>query len=136
MFRIDSKTTLAIRLTALILSIVWSGFWIFFAFATLTSEPFSVKGMLITFAFFIFFSTVTILSWKYPKRGGISTILIGLIVIIGYPAIVGMSFPATIFVIASMGLPPVISGVLNLIFWKRLNRECPESCIDSLRIKA
>lgn len=55
-----------------------------------------------------------VLAWRWPAAGGVVLALAGLLVCVGYPLTAGQRFPVetSIFVVALMGVPPLVAGLL------------------------
>lgn len=106
------------RIAALIIGLIWAGFWTWFGLASGISEGLDVIGVIIHTSMpgLFFFITIAV-AWKRGVVGGILLIFLGLVVAIGYPLMVVGKFPATtiVAVLITMALPPLMSGAL---FWK------------------
>jgi hypothetical protein len=106
------------RIAALIIGLIWAGFWTWFGLASGISEGLDVIGIIIHAIMpGLFFFTTIAVAWKRGVVGGILLIFLGLVVAIGYPLMVVGKFPATtiVAVLITMALPPLMSGAL---FWK------------------
>jgi len=112
------------RLTAGTLAFLWGGFWVCFGLASGIGEKLDAAGIVIhTVIPGMIFLVSVFVSLRFGWIGGIILLLEGLVVTIGYPIILGPRFPPSIvlLVLATMALPPLISGIL-LIIESRLDR--------------
>ncbi len=111
------------RIGALIIGLVWAGFWTWFGLASGVSEGLDVIGVIIHTSIpgLLFLGTIAV-AWKWGLVGGVLLILEGLIVAVGYPLMVSgkFSFSTVFFVLLTMALPPLILGVL---LYKASNRK-------------
>jgi len=106
-----------IRNAARALTIIWAGFWGFFALAHLFEPgPIRLDGLLIIIGFVIFFSVSALIPWKWEFIGGILLVMEGIAEAITYPFLKSeMSFTVIMQMFFMMGLPPLVAGILFLV---------------------
>lgn len=117
----SDRTTRRMRYVARALALVWAGWWVFFAVATLLGEPFSPTGLLIGTGFSLIFLGSAIIPWRWEAIGGIVLMVEGLAVLIGYPVMAQGRFPLStiILMLLTMALPPLVAGLLFLASRRR-----------------
>lgn len=108
------------RLAARCLALLWFGFWSWFSFAE-GLEGLSHLPMVLIMGFSVW------AAWKWEVTGGILLALEGLFVMIAYPLTVGSRFPVgtIIFVLATLGLPPLLAGILFIFSGSRRSAPGP-----------
>ena len=112
-----------LRYIARTISLLWAMLWVFFGAASGFGEGESPGGILIHTAMpGLLFLISTLAAWKWEFTGGILLMLEGLSVMFVYP-MMARTFPTStiIFVLLTMALPPLISGLL-LLFSSRSTR--------------
>ncbi|GEM_PF-1350484 len=116
MTNIDHRKFL--KVFALTLSFIWAGFWIFFGVASGFGEKLNIIGIIIhtTFPGLIFLFSVLV-ALRFSITGGIILLIEGIAIAIAYPLMVREIFPLStiIYVILTMAIPPVLSGVILLL---------------------
>jgi hypothetical protein len=116
------RETKWMRDIARILALVWAGWWTFFGLASGLGEGLDPSGVAIHIAMpGLIFLIVALIAWRWEAIGGILLGLVGLIVLIAYPATTyGRLPPATIsFAVLTMALPPLVAGMLFFEGWRR-----------------
>ena len=112
--------TRKLRLAARCLALLWFGFWSWFALAE------GLDGLShLPMVFLMGFSVWA--AWKWEKIGGALLALEGLFVMVAYPLTVGSRFPVStvMFVLATLGLPPLLSGILFMLSGSRSSAPGP-----------
>jgi hypothetical protein len=109
---------------ARVISGLWAGFWIFFAVGTAASDfnrggqP-SLGGIIFPLLFVAALLLLAFTAWRWVKIGRIALPLAGLAVMIGYPLAVDHFHISTkLFVMMTLGLPPLSAGVLLIAAWR------------------
>lgn len=106
------------RLTGLLLGLIWASTWIFFGVAANIGDGISVVGALVHAALpgFIFLAIVMI-AWRWEFIGGLALILEGLFMAIAYPVVAASRYPMTkiFWELLAMSLPAFASGVLFVL---------------------
>ena len=111
------------RLFARILATAWGTFWALFGLLSALGEE---LGLLNTVLHLLgpglVFLASAFAAWRYEKVGGIILTIEGIVVAIIYPLIFhGLAISTIRFVLLTMALPPVISGALFLMDWKKFH---------------
>ena len=111
----------------MVIGLVWASLWTIFIAASALSEGFGpitgeavvASSVLVLGVVFLWGSLV--IAWKRELVGGILLITAGLLVIIGYPLGVANRIDPVgiILVVAIMGLPPVVAGLLFILPWRK-----------------
>ncbi|MBI4428573.1 MAG: hypothetical protein HY562_05590 [Ignavibacteriales bacterium] len=112
-----------LRLFAKALALLWGFFWALFGLLSALGEEldFLATFMHILVPGFAFLLTALV-AFRFEKAGGIALMLEGFIVAIVYPMIFrGMASSTVVFVLLTMALPPIISGVLFVLDWKKFH---------------
>lgn len=110
------------RIVAVVLALLWAVWWIYFGVASGMSEGMTPGGILLHGAVpGIVFLAAAAIAWRWMFPGGIVLLILGLIVLVGYPIAFSGRFPAaTVFaVLLTMALPPIVSGILLILGRKR-----------------
>jgi hypothetical protein len=108
------------RYLAVIVALLWAGFWTFFGLASGISEGLSPVGILHHSIFpGLIFLISAIIAWRWNLVGGILLVLESLFVFVVYPMRF-MDFPliTILLVLATMALPPMIAGILFIVSYK------------------
>lgn len=112
-----------LRYGARLLALIWAGWWVLFGLLSGIEEGLNWLGTLVHTAVpGLFFLMITLFLWWREEIGGTLLVLVGILVAVWYPIMVYGRFPlATIlFVLATMALPPLLSGTVCLLdWWKR-----------------
>jgi hypothetical protein len=112
----DTKAKKCRRYIGLSLILLWAGFWIFFAVASLLTEPFSRTALFNVISFSVILSTSIAIVWRWETIGGIVLVLESLFIFIAYPIRFNyMPLSTVLFVLVTMALPPLITGSLSLV---------------------
>ncbi len=117
--------TKRISRVARVLALVWACWWTFFMLASgagggfkgvLTNAPNALPGL-------VFLISVAI-AWKWEAVGGIVLMVESLLILIVYPLFVRGELPLSgiIFVMLTLGLLPLVAGILFLVSWQRTRR--------------
>jgi glutathione S-transferase len=108
------KSSMNSRLIARSLSLLWAGWWIFFAMASWAGEGGHLNQLVIPAAVSLALAGSAGIAWKWEFVGGALLALEGLVLIAGYPLIVNerFSLATVLFVIGTLGLPPLTAGLL------------------------
>ncbi len=108
---------------ARVISGLWAGFWVFFAVGTAATDyesrgGASLGGVLIPASFALIILLLALTAWRWVRVGRIVLPVAGLALLIAYPLIAG-HFPLStrIFVMTTLGLPPLSSGILLAAAW-------------------
>lgn len=107
-----SRTMRTIAAVPLAASIV---FWLWFGIASALGEKLGagnwIAHLLVPGGLLLGFLAV---AWRWSNPGGMLLVLAGVFVCVGYPLTVGQRFPVStsVFVVALMGLPPLLGGAL------------------------
>jgi len=119
LFSLRTKTGRVFRMIALIVSFLWASWWIFFAIASASSESFSITTIFVVVGFIVVFGALFVIGMLFPLFGGLIQIIIGLVLLVGYP-LVANNFPATTIIIMELifGLPVFLSGIFHIITWR------------------
>jgi hypothetical protein len=98
------------RFLARALALVWVGFWTLFALAE-GREGLSHLPMLLLMLGAIW------LAWRREIVGGALLLFLGVSVMIAYPLLAHPRFPLStvVFVLLTLGLPPLLAGLLLLL---------------------
>ncbi len=109
------------RITARGLVVLWAGFWIFFAVASVLSEGISTTGFWVVCGMILVFGGSAGVGWTGKPVAAWLLIAEGLVVLIGYPLWMGSQFPVItiVSVILTMAVPPLVSGSMMLILWQK-----------------
>ncbi len=110
------------KITGYVLAFAWAFFWIWFGLVSGISEKIGFWATVVHATLpggICLLAAITSLFWR--KTGAWSMIFLGLAIMVAYPLYFGVHFPVStvLFVLATMALPPIISGVLLLVFGKR-----------------
>ncbi|MCD6359136.1 MAG: hypothetical protein J7L90_04195 [Dehalococcoidia bacterium] len=111
------------RSIARVLSLVWGGWWLFFGLASGAGE--GVKGLLLNTPNALpglIFLITAVVAWRRERLAAIALMVEGAIVLIGYPLMVREHgyLLTIVFVLLTMGVPPLVAGFLFLKSWSRL----------------
>jgi hypothetical protein len=112
------KSVKEMRTLAVIVSLLWGGWWTFFGLASGLGEKLSPPGILAHAALpGLVFLISAAMAWRWEAAGGTVLLLEGLLVLFVYPALAHGRFSiATIaFVLLTMAVPPLIAGSLFLV---------------------
>jgi len=116
------KNTTWLRITGRIILIIWAGFWVFFAVATILSEPFSAVGLLSCIFFSLMFVISALIPLKWESVGTYLLIIEGVIFLIVYPLRMASRLPplTILFMILTLAIPPLTAGILLLMHQRRM----------------
>lgn len=109
------------RYLALAVALLWAGFWIFFGLASGLGEGLDPVGVVIHTAVpGLAFLVPAAVAWRWSAAGGALMVVLGVVILIGYPMDVGGRFPiqTIVFVLLTMALPPLVAGTLFLLDWR------------------
>jgi len=108
------------RTIARILAFFWCLWWALFGIASGIGEGGVNLVRHLIFPTLIFI-LLFLVFWRWEKVGSIIMIIIGLFIAIAYPLTFGRRFPAitTIFIELTMALPPLIAGVLSILYRRK-----------------
>lgn len=115
----DSRKIKRIRFIARLVILLWVGFWGFFLVASILSEPFKTGGLLPMAIYLLFFVIPVFIAWRWEKTGGILFVLVGLVVLVGYPMVMNVSLSTILMIYLTMAFPPLIAGLLFFIYWRK-----------------
>ena len=120
--KMKKSNTYWIRIIARLIALLWAGFWVFFGVASGMDEGMSVAGIFMHALLpgLVFLASM-IIPWKWELWGGILLILEGLFVCAAYPLWAQGKFPLStvVDVLLTMGLPPIVSGIIFLIISRK-----------------
>jgi hypothetical protein len=105
--------------TGRILTAVWAAFWTWFGLASGIGEKLSPAGIFMhTLIPGLIFCAFLPVAWKWPTAGGILMLAVAALVAAGYPSLMFRHRPVRwdwyIFILLTMALPPLATGVLLL----------------------
>lgn len=106
------------------LSLAWALFWIWFGAASGISEGVGLVGVVVHTALpGMIFLVSALIPWRFPRTGGVILIIESIVIIVAYP-IMFDHFPliTIVFVLLTMSVPPLLSGILFLLEHRRLSR--------------
>ncbi len=106
------------------LALAWALFWVWFGAASGISEGVGFFGAVKHTALpGLIFLASALIPWRFPRSGGIILIVEGVLITIAYP-IMFDQFPLTIimYVLLTMSVPPLLSGILFLLEHRRIRR--------------
>jgi hypothetical protein len=105
------------RYLARAIALAWGGFWVFFGVASGIGEKMNTEGIFMHALLpgLVFLASVVI-PWIWEKPGGVLLILEGLFVCVAYPMMFYPRFhiSTVIYVLLTMGFPPIVSGIIFL----------------------
>ena len=109
------------KILARIIIILWAGFWVFFAVATILGEPYSGVGLLACVFFSLLFIISALVPFRWERAGAYLLITLGVVFLIAYPLRMAKRMPllTVLFVILTLATPPIISGILLLTYKRR-----------------
>jgi hypothetical protein len=106
---------------ARLLALAWGGWWTLFGLVSGIGEKLKPVWVLVhaTVPGSVFLASALV-GWKWPVAGGIVLIAEGTAVAIAYPLVFGPHSPlaTVLFVLLTMALPPLIAGVVFIV-WGR-----------------
>ena len=111
----DSRKRKWIRFSARVLILCWVGFWGFFLVATLLSEPFQVTAFTPMAIYLLFFIAPVFVAWRWERIGGVLLLIIGHLIMFGYPLVMSRSLSTVAMIYLTMAFPPLIAGLLFFI---------------------
>ena len=117
-----------VRTVARIIASVWAAFWMYFGIASGIGEGMALVGVLMHILLpGLVFVGIAAFAWRWQLHGAIVLILSGVVVLVGYPLLAGHRFPlaTVIFVLLTMALPPLISGVLLFVDARKDEKRLP-----------
>jgi hypothetical protein len=100
------------------IAFLWAAFWLFVGITSGIGEGLKLAGLIMHVIFpGVLFLSLALFAWRWPVHGAIVLILCGIAVLILYPVQMGRGFPLStvLFVLSTMGAPPLIAGLLMLI---------------------
>jgi hypothetical protein len=109
---------------ARVISGLWAGFWIFFAVASSAADfdsrgGGSLGGLLVPAGFTVVLLLLALTAWRWVKIGRIALPAAGLALMVIYPLVTGhLPVSTRVFVMATLGLPPISAGVLLIAAWR------------------
>lgn len=118
---IGDYATKWLRYSALILALIWAGWWTFFGLASGIGEGSKPVGVLLhTAAPGLIFLASAVIAWRWERIGAIVLLVEGALILIGYPLLF-RRFPLStiLFVLLTMALPPLVAGCLLLADWQK-----------------
>ncbi len=110
---------------ARVIGTLWALFWLWFSVASALGEELRLGGFIMHIVFpGALFLGVALLAWRWPQHGALVFVIIGLIVMVGYPLMMGhMPFHTIFFVELTMGLPPLLAGSLLFFAYREPKTE-------------
>ncbi len=106
------------------LALAWAFFWVWFGAASGVSEGIGFIRTVVHIALpGLIFLVSSLIPWRFPRTGGVILIIEGIVITIAYP-IMFDHFPliTIVFVLLTMSVPPLLSGILFLLEHHRLSR--------------
>jgi hypothetical protein len=106
-----------IKYPAIVLALIWAGWWTFFCIASAISEGSdSLAGWIHTAPGFIFLLTAVI-AWRWEMVGGILLIVeaVGGMAFFGIWPFGSDSMMASLFLLLTLALPPLAAGIMLLV---------------------
>ena len=104
--------------TGLYIARAWAAWWIAFALATGLGGGFVSIGetALQTALMALFTGGSVFIATRWRRQGAWLLVLEGLVLTLGYPLVMNPQFPIVtiVFVIVTLGLPPLVAGVMLL----------------------
>lgn len=97
---------------------VWAAFWLFFGISSGLGEGLNLSGIIMHVLFpGVLFLAIALFAWRWPLHGATVLMLSGLAVLILYPLEMreAVSLSTILFVVLTMGVPPLIAGGLMFI---------------------
>ncbi len=97
---------------------VWAAFWLLFGIAAGVEEGLRLTGLIMHVLFpGVLFLMIALFAWRWPVHGSIVLMLCGLAVLVLYPLEMrgAASLSTMIFVVLTMGVPPLLAGALMFI---------------------
>ncbi|MBU1707291.1 hypothetical protein KKB28_05180 [bacterium] len=104
-----------LRFAARVLILCWVGFWGFFLVGSILSEPFETGGLIPIAVYSLLFIVPVFIAWRWERIGGVLFLLIGHLVLLGYPLLASEALTTVITVYLTMAFPPLIAGLLFFI---------------------
>lgn len=99
-------------------TIVWAGFWLWFAVASGIHDRLPWHGVVLYALHWPVSMIVALVpvTWFWPRLGGVLLILAGFVVAAWYALYYGhMPTGTKLFVLSTMGLPPLVCGLILLL---------------------
>ncbi len=110
------RSRLVRHLTARVLTLAWAAFWLWFGMGWAVHEHLPwYRIALSAFQPGLLFFALAAIGWIYPRWGGALLVLVGFALASWYGIYFGHMPTATkLFVLATIALPPLVSGLLLL----------------------
>ncbi|MBN2543628.1 hypothetical protein JXI42_12250 [bacterium] len=105
-----------IRTIGRIICLVWLGWWIMFAVFVIIMDGFNSSIVFYPISIAFLFMVTSIIAYRNEELGGIILLLEGCFISIAYPVISrNMPLTSIIYILGTMGFPPLIAGSLLMI---------------------
>jgi hypothetical protein len=99
---------------------VWASWWVYFAVASSINDGVLPKeGALVSFVVFLIFFGSGAVAWYWEKPGGALLILVGVGLLAAVLGFFHKSLPTTMFLVVTLAVPPLVSGLLLLAYQKQ-----------------
>ena len=112
------------------IALLWAAWWTCWGFLSVMLLPgLPTGGVAVRVIPGILFLLAAFSAWKSEYLCGLALVVVGLLVLVGFPAWAPWWYPpdATAFVLATAGLPPLLSGALFLdVRRRRIRAELEE----------
>jgi hypothetical protein len=99
---------------------VWAFFWTWYGMASGIAEGHTIPGTLVNMAPGIAFTALTWIAFRHEMLGGAFLLLASFLMFVYFPLFAGAGSPSVIVASALLlGLPPLVAGLLFLIYHGR-----------------
>jgi len=126
----NSSNIINMRYAAMLLALLWAVWWVSWGFLSVMLLPgLAASGIAVRVIPGILFLLATFSAWKSEYLCGLALVVVGLLVLVGFPAWAPRWYPsdATVFVMAVGGLPPLLAGALFMeVRRRRIRAELEE----------
>lgn len=112
---------------------VWAAYWLFFGITSGVGEGLKLAGIIMHVVFpGVMFLAMALFAWRWPVHGAIVLMLCGMAALILYPLEMrgAIVLSTLMFVILTMGLPPLLAGVLMFIHARKHHPTFPFKADD------
>jgi hypothetical protein len=119
------RLSMWMRLSARAVLLIWATWWMYFGLASGLGEALTPMALCFHIAVpGLICLLSTAIAWRWDAIGGIILVLEGAAVIAGYPLMTFSHLPLStiLWVLATLGLPPWVAGMLLLIREWRVGR--------------
>ena len=106
----------------MLVALLWAAWWVSWGFLSVMLLPdLTAPGIAVRVIPGILFVLAAFSAWKSEYLCGLALVAMGLLVLVGFPAVAPWWYPseATVFVMSTAGLPPFLSGALFLLERRR-----------------